>query len=64
MNTERKLAETLDLLFRYMILEEHKGHWGMDIDHWDWVPGVGVISLMEYATASGRGKFWITCCSG
>ncbi|KWX78484.1 glycoside hydrolase family 88/105 protein [Paenibacillus jilunlii] len=54
MNTERKLAETLDLLFRYMILEEHKGKWGMDIDHWDWVPGVGVISLMEYATASGR----------
>lgn len=56
MNTERKLAETLDLLFRYMILEEHKGHWGMDLDHWDWVPGVGVISLMEYAAASGRGE--------
>ncbi|AIQ66489.1 glycoside hydrolase family 88/105 protein [Paenibacillus graminis] len=54
MNTERKLAETLDVMFQYMILEEHKGHWGMDIDHWDWVPGVGVISLMEYGTASGR----------
>lgn len=26
----------------------------MDIDHWDWVPGVGVISLLEYGTATGK----------
>lgn len=25
----------------------------MDMEHWDWVPGVGVISLMEYGTAAG-----------
>ncbi|WP_379157791.1 glycoside hydrolase family 105 protein [Paenibacillus sp. sgz5001063] len=56
MNTERKLAETLDLLFQYMTSEEHQGHWGMDIEHWDWVPGVGVISLMEYAAVSGEEK--------
>jgi unsaturated rhamnogalacturonyl hydrolase len=28
---------------------EHPGDWGMNIDLWDWVPGVGVIALLEYA---------------
>ncbi|WP_256701659.1 glycoside hydrolase family 105 protein [Paenibacillus sp. P3E] len=56
MSTERKPAEALDRLFQYMISEAHRGDWGMDIDHWDWVPGVGVISLMEYATVGGQEK--------
>jgi unsaturated rhamnogalacturonyl hydrolase len=28
--------------------KDHSGNWGMDIDKWDWVPGVGVIALLEY----------------
>ncbi|MDG0792996.1 glycoside hydrolase family 88 protein [Cohnella ginsengisoli] len=32
--------------------QNHSGHWGMDIDHWDWVPGVGVIALLEYYEAT------------
>ncbi len=56
MNNRRKLEERLDLLFEYMIPQRHQGNWGMDIDHWDWVPGVGVISLLEYGAVSGQGK--------
>ncbi|MHA6533112.1 glycoside hydrolase family 88/105 protein [Paenibacillus sp. BAC0078] len=56
MNTRRKLEDRLELLFEYMIAERHQGNWGMDIDRWDWVPGVGVISLLEYSTVSGQGK--------
>jgi unsaturated rhamnogalacturonyl hydrolase len=40
----RQAAESV---YRYM-LEDHSGNWGMDINHWDWVPGVGVISILEY----------------
>lgn len=34
-------------VYRYMLLD-HSGNWGMDLDHWDWVPGVGVISILFY----------------
>lgn len=30
------------------MMKDHKGEWGMDIHHWDWVPGVGVIAMLEY----------------
>ncbi|OMF22948.1 glycosyl hydrolase [Paenibacillus sp. FSL H8-0548] len=30
---------------------DHLGNWGMDINKWDWVPGVGVIALLDYAEA-------------
>lgn len=56
MSTKQELEEKLDLIFEYMISVRHQGNWGMDIHHWDWVPGVGVISLMEYGTASGADK--------
>jgi unsaturated rhamnogalacturonyl hydrolase len=46
----------LELMFGYMSSGQHQGSWGMDIDHWDWVPGVGVISLMEYGRAAGADK--------
>ncbi len=36
------------------MLEDHTGNWGMDIHHWDWVPGVGVISILEYYEQTGR----------
>lgn len=28
----------------------------MDMDHWDWVPGVGLISILDYGTAGGQDK--------
>lgn len=36
------------------MLGNHAGNWGMDIHHWDWVPGVGVISILEYYEQSGK----------
>ncbi|WP_029192428.1 glycoside hydrolase family 88/105 protein [Paenibacillus harenae] len=44
---DRYLHARLEKLFHYMT-GDHRGSWGMDIEHWDWVPGVGIISLMEY----------------
>lgn len=39
--------QTADQVYRYMLLD-HSGNWGMDLHHWDWVPGVGVISILFY----------------
>lgn len=33
---------------------DHAGNWGMDIHHWDWVPGVGVVSVLEYYEQCGK----------
>ena len=33
---------------------DHSGEWGMDINKWDWVPGVGVISMLEYYEATHK----------
>jgi unsaturated rhamnogalacturonyl hydrolase len=41
------IQHTADQVYRYM-LADHTGDWGMDIHHWDWVPGVGVIAMMSY----------------
>lgn len=38
-------------VWRQMV-QDHSGNWGMDINHWDWVPGVGVIALLEYYEAT------------
>ncbi|MEK4518975.1 glycoside hydrolase family 88 protein [Paenibacillus sp. FSL H8-0122] len=60
MTTKRELAnrqaleQKLERIWEYMRSERHQGDWAMDIDHWDWVPGVGVISLLEYGTATGK----------
>ncbi|WP_239004722.1 glycoside hydrolase family 88 protein [Paenibacillus tepidiphilus] len=56
LNTRHKMQKTLETLFRYMTDERHSGNWGMDIHHWDWVPGVGVGSLFEYGTAAGAAE--------
>lgn len=56
MDTKRNLENKLERLFEYMTAERHQGKWGMDIDHWDWVPGVGVISLMDYHGVTGQEK--------
>jgi unsaturated rhamnogalacturonyl hydrolase len=36
-----------EMVYRFMTLDQ-AGHWGMDINCWDWVPGVGVISILDY----------------
>jgi unsaturated rhamnogalacturonyl hydrolase len=54
------LKETAERVFHYMIIE-HSGdlalqssvdvdspHWGMDIDQWNWNPGVGVTCISNY----------------
>ncbi|WP_438445313.1 glycoside hydrolase family 88/105 protein [Gorillibacterium sp. sgz5001074] len=32
----------------------HGEDWGLNLDYWDWVPGVGVISILEYYEQSKR----------
>ncbi|WP_199621388.1 glycoside hydrolase family 88/105 protein [Paenibacillus alkalitolerans] len=39
--------ELADRLVSYM-LQDHTGDWGMDINQWDWTPGVGLISMQRY----------------
>ncbi|SFB58292.1 hypothetical protein SAMN05216312_114200 [Cohnella sp. OV330] len=34
----------------------HAGDWGMDIHHWDWNPGVGLIAMSGYYDASREEK--------
>ncbi|MEC0093827.1 glycoside hydrolase family 88/105 protein [Paenibacillus macquariensis] len=41
------LQHTTEQVYRYMLLD-HTDNWGMDIQHWDWVPGVGVIAILSY----------------
>ncbi|GJM70891.1 hypothetical protein HMSSN036_31070 [Paenibacillus macerans] len=47
MMAKAKLQETSQSLFTYMTAG-NRDHWGMDAEHWDWVPGVGLISLLDY----------------
>lgn len=44
---KEKAREQAELIYRYMTAGVYR-EWGMDIHHWDWVPGVGVISILEY----------------
>lgn len=43
----------LDRLYAYMT-SSPKGSWGMGFDHWDWVPGVGLIAMMDYGVTMKR----------
>lgn len=36
------------------MIKDHSGEWGMDIHHWDWVPGVGVIAMLGYYEATRK----------
>ncbi|WP_372633776.1 glycoside hydrolase family 105 protein [Cohnella sp.] len=45
--SKEALRRTADHVYSYM-LGDHCGNWGMDMRHWDWVPGVGVISILEF----------------
>ncbi|WP_245809752.1 MULTISPECIES: glycoside hydrolase family 88/105 protein [Cohnella] len=37
------------LRVRQQMIRDHAGEWGMDIHQWDWVPGVGVIAMLEHS---------------
>lgn len=56
LENRQALEQKLERIWEYMRSERHQGNWAMDIDHWDWVPGVGVISLLEYGTVAGKGE--------
>lgn len=47
-----KVKRTAEQVYRYM-QHDHSGNWGMDINHWDWVPGVGVIAMLSYYERTG-----------
>jgi len=47
------LQKTAERVWQQMV-QDHSANWGMDINKWDWVPGVGVIALLEYAQAAGK----------
>lgn len=58
-----RLAEAASRVYRYMMHskpEEWGGHewadWAMDIDRWDWNPGVGLIAAEAYGEPSVRGE--------
>ncbi|WP_084423289.1 glycoside hydrolase family 88/105 protein [Cohnella thermotolerans] len=42
-----RLAETADRVYRRMTDMPTKD-WGMNLEEWDWVPGVGLISILAY----------------
>lgn len=37
-----------------LMLKGQPGDWGMDIESWDWNPGVGIIAILEYYECSQR----------
>lgn len=37
-----------------LMLKGHPGDWGMDIERWDWNPGVGLIAMLEYYESSKK----------
>ncbi|TYP76486.1 glycoside hydrolase family 88/105 protein [Paenibacillus methanolicus] len=59
MTTNRSLylsaAETARRVYGAM-LQGKTGSWSMDMNGWDWVPGVGVIAIGEYARRSGQAE--------
>lgn len=49
----QRIDDAMSKIYTYMI-EDHQGNWGMDINHWDWVPGVGVISILDCGDKTGQ----------
>ncbi|THF74150.1 glycoside hydrolase family 88 protein [Cohnella fermenti] len=47
MNEREQWAEAAERI-RAQMTANHAGNWGMDLNQWDWVPGVGLIALLEY----------------
>lgn len=47
------VKETLQKVYRYTVSSD-SDTWGMDLNRWDWTPGVGVISILHYYEATGN----------
>ncbi|WP_227011730.1 glycoside hydrolase family 88/105 protein [Paenibacillus lutimineralis] len=52
MDKKNRLKELAEHVFHRMI-DAPADDWGMNIENWDWVPGVGVISILEYGQLAG-----------
>ncbi|MBB6670748.1 glycoside hydrolase family 88 protein [Cohnella nanjingensis] len=60
---EKRLEEAASRVYRYMMHSkpeewgDHKwADWAMNIDRWDWNPGVGLIAAEAYGEPSARGE--------
>jgi unsaturated rhamnogalacturonyl hydrolase len=49
MMNNNEMYNMLSQVYSYMI-QDHHGDWGMDIHQWDWVPGVGIMAIVDYGT--------------
>jgi len=47
MKGKNELSELAERVYHRMV-DKMSSDWGMNIDSWDWVPGVGVISILAY----------------
>ncbi|MBD0381503.1 glycoside hydrolase family 88/105 protein [Paenibacillus sedimenti] len=47
------LQEQAVRVFDYM-RKDYPGRWGLDLNAWDWVPGVGVTAIADYGHRTGR----------
>ncbi|MGO4496895.1 glycoside hydrolase family 105 protein [Paenibacillus sp. 2RAB27] len=47
------IKNAADRVYRYMT-ESRSTDWGMNINEWDWVPGVGTIALLHYYEKTGN----------
>lgn len=54
MNDSREgLSRAADRVCRYMVQSSSRD-WGMNMNEWDWVPGVGAIALFHYFESTGQ----------
>ncbi|ETT61994.1 MULTISPECIES: glycoside hydrolase family 88 protein [Paenibacillus] len=48
-----QIRHAADRVYRYMT-ESRSTDWGMNINEWDWVPGVGTMALLHYYEKTGN----------
>ncbi|SMF84348.1 unsaturated rhamnogalacturonyl hydrolase [Paenibacillus uliginis N3/975] len=53
MKGNEELANLAERVYHRMI-DKTVNDWGMNIESWDWVPGVGVISILAYGQLTGN----------
>lgn len=53
MRSREQIEQAASSVYAYMT-GNYDGSWGMDLDQWDWVPGVGINAIHSYGVSSGR----------
>ncbi|WP_233147121.1 glycoside hydrolase family 88/105 protein [Paenibacillus selenitireducens] len=53
MKGNNELAGWAERVYHRMI-DKAENNWGMNMESWDWVPGVGVISILAYGQLAGN----------